>query len=141
MKTGTPIKVVACTLMFAALFFVSVRSAAEDPIPFNAMMQSAGAQPGVPPKPDANDASSQSATSSHASSGTGEFVAGGILLGTGLAVVTATVIVVALVHGSAGHDGRVYAGIGGGAGVAGAGVALIVVGNHKRSKKMKTVSH
>lgn len=141
MKTGTPIKFAACLLMFPALFFVCVRSAAQDSIPFNAMMQSAGAQPAVPPKPDAKDAASQSATSSHASNGTGEFVAGGILLGTGLAAVTATVIVVALVHGSAGHDGRVWAGIGGGAGVAGAGVALIVVGNHKRSKKIKTVGH
>lgn len=141
MRTRTPINFAACLLMFAALAVSSTRSFADDPIPFSAMIQSAGAQPAVPPMPDAQNASSQSAASSHAGSGTAEVVGGAILLGTGLAAVTVTVAVVAVLHGSYGHDGRVWAGIGGGAGIAGAGVTLIVIGNHKRSKNMKTAGH
>lgn len=104
----------------------------EGPVPFKALMQQAGAQPAIPPEPDAKDSSIQSAQSKQAHHGKAERVAGGVLLGTGVAVITATLVVVGAVHGSAGHDGRVWAGVGGGAGMTGAGVTLIVLGNRKR---------
>lgn len=95
-------------------------------------MQAAGAQPAIPPEPDTKDSSIQSTTSKQFNRGKAERVTGGVLLGAGVAVITATLVVVDAVHGSAGHDGRVWAGIGGGAGMSGAGVTLIVLGNRKR---------
>ena len=131
MKSGFPIKCLAYLLIVAA-FFNSMRTVAEDKIPFKAMMQSASGDPVTQPKPDAKDGSIQGSTSKHASGGKAERVTGGVLLAAGVAVITATLVVVSASHGSAGHPGRVWAGIGGGAGMTGAGVTLIVLGGHKR---------
>jgi|SRR5215831_4556957 len=131
MKTEFPIRYLAYLFIVAA-FINPMRAVGQDTIPFKAMMQSAGAEPAMPPKSDAKDGDIQSTVPKHANRGKAERVAGGVLLGTGIAVITTTLAVVAATHGSAGHPGRVWAGIGGGAGMTGAGVAFIVVGNHKR---------
>jgi len=132
MKTEFRIRYLAYLLIVAASVN-SMQAIAEDMIPFKAIMQSASAEPAMQPKPDAKEGDIQSTASKHANRGKTERVAGGILLGTGIAVITTTLAVVTATHGSAGHPGRVWAGIGGGAGMTGAGVTVIVVGNHKRS--------
>ena len=133
MKTEFHVRYVACSLMVAALLLTSMRAVAEDnTIPFKALMQSASAESTLPSKPDATDASSQNATSKHSDSGRTKRIVGGVLVGGGVAVITATLVVVSLVHGDAGHAGRVWAGVGGGAAMTGAGVALIVLGSQKR---------
>jgi hypothetical protein len=126
-------KLVAVTLLVVAMLCNCMLAVAENPVPFRALMQTAGAEPAAPPKPDAKDAFSKSTTSTN--SGKAERVTGGVLLGTGVAAITATLVIVSAAHGSAGHDGRVWAGIGGGAAMTGVGVSLIVLGSHKHSAK------
>jgi hypothetical protein len=125
-------KLVAVALLVLGMLCNAMLAMAEGPVPFRALMQTAGAEPAMPSKPDAKDSSIQSTTSKHANSGKAERVIGGVLLGTGVAVITTTFVLVAAGHGDAGHPGRVWAGIGGGAGMIGAGVTLIAFGSHKR---------
>ncbi len=125
-------KLVAVAFLVLGMLCNSALAMAEGPVPFRALMQTAGAEPAMPSKPDAKDSSIQSTTSKHANDGKAERIIGGVLLGTGVAVITTTVVVVSAVHGEAGHPGRVWAGIGGGAGMTGAGVTLIVLGSHRR---------
>jgi hypothetical protein len=122
-------KLVAVALLILGIPCNAMLAMAEGPVPFRALMQTAGAEPAMSSKPDAKDSST---TSKHANGGKAERVTGGVLLGTGVAVITTTVVLVSAVHGSAGHPGRVWAGIGGGAGMTGAGVTLIVLGSHRR---------
>jgi hypothetical protein len=125
-------KLVAVALLALGMLCNSTLAMAEGPLPFRALMQTAGAEPAMPSKPDAKDSSIQNTTSKHANGGKAERVTGGVLLGTGVAVITTTLVLVSA-GGDAGHSGRVWAGIGGGAGMTGAGVTLIVLGNHRRS--------
>lgn len=124
-------KLVAAVAL-VAIFCSSTLGMAEGPVPFKALMQEAGAQPAVSPRQDAKDSPVQSTQSKQTNRGKAERVTGGILLGTGVAVITTTLVLVGAAHGSAGHDGRVWAGVGGGAGISGVGVTLIVLGNRKR---------
>lgn len=125
-------KLVAVTLIVLAVLGNSMLAAAESPVPLKAWMQAPGADSSKPPQPDAKDQSFQSTSSRHANGGTAERVTGGVLLGTGVAVITTTLVVVGALHGSFGHPGRVWAGIGGGAALTGTGVTLIVLGSHKK---------
>ncbi len=125
-------KLVAVALLILGIPCNAMLAMAEGPVPFRALMQTAGAEPAMSSKPDAKDSSTQSTTSKHANGGKAERVTGGVLLGTGVAVITTTVVLVSAVQGSVGHPGRVWAGIGGGAGMTGAGVTLIVLGSHRR---------
>ncbi len=122
-------KLVAVALLILGIPCNAMLAMAEGPVPFRALMQTAGAEAAMP---DAQDSSIQSTKSKHANGGKGERVIGGVLLGTGVAVITTTVVLVSAGHGDAGHPGRVWAGIGGGAGMTGAGVTLIVLGSHRR---------
>ena len=126
-------KLVAVAFLVLGMLCNSTLAMAEGPVPFRALMKTAGAEPAMPSRPDAKDSSIQSTPSKHANGGKAERVIGGVLLGTGVAVITTTLVVVSAAHGDAGHPGRLWAGIGGGAGMIGAGVTLIVFGNHRRS--------
>src|SRR5579872_7608457 len=119
-------KLVTMAFLAAGVLCNSTLMLAEDPVPFKALMQQAGAQP-IPPRPEAKNGSIQSTASKPANHGKAERVTGAVLLGAGAATITATLVVVGAVHGSAGHTGRVWAGVGGGAGMAGVGVSLIVI--------------
>jgi hypothetical protein len=125
-------KLVAVALLILGIPCNAMLSMAEVPVPFRALMQTAVAEAAMPSKLDAKDSSIQSTTSKHANGGKAERVTGGVLLGTGVAVITTTLILVSAGHGDAGHPGRVWAGIGGGAGMTGVGVTLIVLGSHRR---------
>lgn len=125
-------KIVAVAFLILGMLCSSISAPAQGPVPFKKLMQNAGVQPAIPPKPHAKDASNQSTESKHAKSGKAERVTGAVLFGAGVATIATTLAVVGVVHGSAGHPGRVWAGVGGGAGMAGVGVTLIVLGNHKR---------
>lgn len=125
MKFVAAVSLVVAIFCSSTLAMARIRS-------IQAINAAAGAQPAIPPEPDTKDSSIQSTTSKQSNRGKAERVTGGVLLGAGVAVITATLVVVGAVHGSAGHDGRVWAGIGGGAGMSGAGVTLIVLGNRKR---------
>jgi hypothetical protein len=133
-KITLPIKLVTLALIGGFAFNPTI-AAAQNSVPIKAIMQSAGEQAAVPARQDANGAIGQGAASAHANGGKAERVTGGILLGSGIAVTTATLVVVSMLHGSFGHADRVWAGVGGGAAMTGAGITLIVLGNHKRTSK------
>lgn len=126
-------KLVTLAFLAAGILCNSTWSVAQSPVPFKALMQQAGAQPAIPSKPDPNGTSFQPTTPKPADHGKAERVTGAVLLGAGAATITATLVVVGALHGSAGHPGRVWAGVGGGSGMAGVGITLIVLGNHKKS--------
>ena len=125
-------KLVAVALLILGMPCNAMLAMAEGPVPLRAFMQTAGAEPAMPSGPDAKDSSNQGTTSKHANGGKAERVTGGVLLGTGVAVITTTLVLVSAGDGDAGHPGRVWAGIGGGAGMTGAGITLIVLGSHRR---------
>ena len=77
--------------MFAGLSISAASANAEEPIPFNAMMQSASAEPAIPPLHDAN-AQPAAATSLHPPMTTG----GKIVTGVGVAVAGIGVLVIAV---------------------------------------------
>ncbi len=125
-------KLVAVALLILGIPCNAMLAMAEGPVPFRALMQTAGAEPAMSSKPVAkivppralhrNMPMAERRNASPAES----------WLGTGVAVITTTVVLVSAVQGSAGHPGRVWAGIGGGAGMTGVGVTLIVLGSHRR---------
>jgi len=107
---------------------------AEGPVPFKALMQTAGTQPSVPSITDAKDQSTAIATQpAHKTPMTS---GGKIMTGVGIGFVAIGVVVIV---GTAGLSGwasssdrdKLY-GVGGGL-IAG-GVTLVVFGHHQRSK-------
>lgn len=121
-------KLIAVAFLVCGVLCNSVPMMAERPVPFRELMQSASAQPAVPAKPDTS-AYGQSAPSKKARTRKTERILGAVLLGTGVATIAATVVVVAAA-GDGGHPGRVVAGFAGGCGLMGGGVALIDLGSH-----------
>jgi hypothetical protein len=130
-------KLVAVALLVLGMLCNSMLAMAEGPVPFNALMQTAGAQPSVPPITDTKDKSTAlSAQPTHTRMTSG----GKIMTGTGIgmlvigvAAVGGTAIVRTALGGvtSAKEDALFATG---GALVAG-GVTLIVFGSHRRSAK------
>ncbi len=123
------IKYVAIALMSAGLFFSSVCAVAEGPIPFDAMMQPATAQPPVPSLQD-----SQSAAAHHSSDGGGQIAGGRAMVGVGLGVIFFSVLMAGM-SSTSGDKGKAYAAVGVGSAITAGGVALMVHGFHVRSQK------
>jgi hypothetical protein len=133
MKVTRPTRFLAMPLMVAGMFLSSELAVGEDPIPFDAMMQSASAPAAVPPKPDANSAAGQAVNTGKITlAGKAEIVGGYVLLGTGALTVGVTA---AINSGFKYSGGKVTALYAGGAAAAGVGVTLIVLGSHRHPKK------
>lgn len=131
---GSLIKFVVMPLMIAGMVFNSACAVAQDPIPFNAMMQPAGAQATMPPMPTAKDASGLQVQLGHTTkAGKAEIGVGFLLLGAGVLSIAATALVSSSDYKPSGaKTPALYAG---GAGAAAVGVTLIAFGFHKRSAK------
>jgi hypothetical protein len=128
-EVGPSIGYLVAPVVIGALLLNSLCAVAEDPIPFKAMMQSAGAQPAVPPTPDAQ--SQQANTGKITAVGKTEIVGGYVLLGAGAVTVALTA---AINSGFKFSGSKVTALYAGGGAAAGVGVTLIVLGFHRRSK-------
>jgi hypothetical protein len=127
------IRLFAVLVVVAGMLVHSMCAFAEDPVPFEAMMQSAGAPPAVPAKPDASAAASQPANAGKITAvGKTEIIGGYFLLGTGVLTIALTA---AINSGFKISGPKVPALYVGGAAAAGVGVTLVVLGFHRRSKK------
>jgi hypothetical protein len=126
-------KLVAVALLVLGMLCNSTLAMAEGPVPFSALMQPAGAQPGIPPITDARDQSTAVATQpAHPRRMT---TGGKIMTGAGIGMVA--IGGVALVGAALLQDwapaGKEAAGYATGAGLAAGGITLIVFGTHRRS--------
>jgi hypothetical protein len=130
-------KRVAVSFLMIGMLCNSMRTIAEGPIPFNAIMQSSGAQPAIPSASDAQNtprpAVSQQAP--HRPMTTG----GKVMVGVGIGFVGFGALLIAA--GTTVKDSDWFAsesravGFGGGAAFAGVGTTLIVFGWHRRTLK------
>jgi hypothetical protein len=125
-----PVRFFVLTLAIAAMLLNSTAAAAEDPIPFKAMMQSASAPTPVPPKPDAGQSTNNGKITP---GGKGE-IAGGIAL-TIIGAGTLGIAALFSAYGGKGDTGRFVAAYAGGAGATVGGITLIILGSNRRSKK------
>ena len=133
-RMRSTVKLFAVPLMIAGMFLNSACAVAEDPIPFNAMMQSASAQAAVPPMAAANSASTQPLNAGHVTNGgKAEIIGGFVLFGAGILTITATSFLNS--SGPAPQGGKSLGLYAGGAGIAAAGITLVAFGFHKRSTK------
>jgi hypothetical protein len=130
-KINSPMRLVAAALI-AGISFNPVIAAAQNPVPFKAMMQSAGAEPAVPPMPDT---SKQTARAGQMTGGAKvEIGVGAFLIAAGATSLALTALLTRDGWG-AGIPGKTAAGYaGGGAAVIG-GVTLITLGCRKRPAK------
>ncbi len=126
-------KLAAVAFLVLGVLCNSTLAMAEGPVPFSALMQHAGAQPGIPPIADAKDqstaVSTQPAHPSRMTSG------GKVMIGIGIGMVA--IGGVALVGSALLNDwapaGKEAAGWATGGGLAAGGITLIVFGSHRRS--------
>jgi len=133
MKIQHRIKIFAVPFIVIGLLLNSVAVIAQDPIPFNAMMQSAGAPAAVPPKPDSDAAANQKSNAGKITSGgKAEIVGGVVLFATGVLTVTATALLAGAKANVGSKGMALYVG---GSGVAVVGVTLIALGSNRRHKK------
>jgi hypothetical protein len=129
MRINSSIKFVAVPLMSAGMFLSSLSAVAENPIPFKAMMQSAGAQAPVPPKPTGQQVNQGPITST----GKAEIGAGFLLVGAGIVTITATALLNSSNFNPAGPKTPLLYGVG--AGATAAGVTLVALGFHKHKAR------
>jgi hypothetical protein len=130
-------KIAAVLLLVLGILSTSMLAVAEGPIPFSALAKSAGVQPSIPPMPDAQ--SSSTATAVLPPQSRPMTHSGKVLVGVGIGVVA---VGAALIGIGASTKSSVIAGsqiravgFGAGAGFAGIGLTLIVIGTNKRVKK------
>lgn len=134
---GVVDELIGVSCLIVGMLCCSTLAVAESPIPFNALMQAAAAQTAVPPMPDARSNSTAATTQS---TNRGPMTSGGrVMTGVGIALlgVGAGLIGVGASvneHGIGGSEVRSI-GMGAGAGFAGIGIALIILGTHKRKAK------
>jgi hypothetical protein len=126
-------KLLAVALLVFGMLCNSVLATAEDPVPFRALMQAAGAQPNVPRISDAKD---QSTAVSTQPSHTPHMTTGGkAMIGVGIGMLAIGGVVILTTNSVSGlttsTDKAALYGAGGGA-MAG-GAVLIVLGAHRRS--------
>lgn len=125
-RIGASIRFVVVPLMSAAVLLSSVGAVAEGPIPFKAMMQSAGAQSAVPPK---SQSGQQVQPGPITSAGKAEIAGGFLLVGVGIITITATAVLNTSGYTAAGAKTPALYGVG--AGAAAVGVTLIALGFHR----------
>lgn len=130
MRINSSIKFVAVPLMSAGIFLSSLSAVAENPIPFKAMMQTAGAQAAVPPKPQSGQ---QVQPGSISNAGKAEIGAGFLLVGAGIVTITATALLNSSNFNPAGPKTPLLYGVG--AGATAAGVTLVALGFHKHKAR------
>jgi hypothetical protein len=126
-------KRIAVALLILGMLCNAALATAEGPVPFKALMQTAGAQPSLPPMTDAKDqstaVSTQPAHRPPMSSG-GKVMTGigiGMLaIGGGVVVGTAAL---GNCYGCSSHRAELY---GAGSGIMAGGAILVVLGNHRR---------
>jgi hypothetical protein len=125
-------KLVAVALSILGMLLSSTSAMAEGPVPFSALMQTAGAQPDVPPMTDAagkaTPLSTPQAAPPHMTSG------GKVMVGAGIGMVAIgglVVMMTGLMHDWASPSRQTALYVGGG-GMAAGGVTLIVFGKHRR---------
>lgn len=115
-------------LLVLGLLSPSVFGAAQEPVPFKALMQPAATYQSVPPTGNQSAQSpAQTAPVAHTSH------RGKVFIGTGIGMVALGGGVLALTGISWGSSSKKDAGYAAGGGLAGVGVALIVIGVHRRS--------
>ena len=139
---GSSIKSLAVPLMCAGMFLSSLNTAAQDPIPFKAMMQSASEQAAVPSRSDAGvDAQTASGQQSSPNPKTGPITAAGRTeIGVGFLLIAAgvaTISITALLRSSgfspsASKTSGLYVA---GAGATAGGVTLIALGFHRHKAR------
>jgi hypothetical protein len=128
-RLAPSIRFVAVMLISAGIVLSSMSAVAEGPIPFNAMMQTGGAQAAVPAKPSGQQASPGPITNT----GKTEIGAGLFLFAAGVATISITALLnTGGFKPSSGKSSALYA-VGGGA-TAG-GVTLIALGFHRRKPR------
>jgi hypothetical protein len=128
---GATMKHLAALLLIAGILCSSTFASAQAVVPFKTLMQSGGAQPGVPPMQ--NPAAATQPPRPHMTRG------GKLEMGIGIGLVGLGGVFIA--GGASVSDSDWFAGetravgYGGGAALAGAGVTLIYLGTHRRSTK------
>lgn len=130
-STASWIKYLAASLMIVGLLLNSASAAAEDPVSFRALVQSASAPPPVPP---AQNPLAQPPSRSHITAGgKTEIGIGFLCLGAGVATIAATALVNS--SGFKPSGAKTPALYAAGAGASAGGVTLIAFGFHKRSAR------
>lgn len=132
-------RVMTVVLACCAILSNSALAIGQGPVPFRAMMQSAGTSPVANPIPtgDSNQSPAVSTMTTHIGpltpKGKGMIIGGIVLVAVG-AVVVAADAAFGSAMGTSGVEGRTAAAYCGGIAVAGTGVTLIVFGGRNRSK-------
>jgi hypothetical protein len=127
-------KLVTVALLVVGMLSNSILVMAEDPVPFRALMQTAGAQPATTPIA----ASQNQSTAVSTQPARRPMTSGGkIMTGAGLALCVAggVVLVGAAVLNSLASPSHKAEAYGAGSGAVAGGVILIVLGDHRRSAK------
>lgn len=141
-RFGSSIKCMTVPLMCAGMILSSLNAAAQDSIPFRAMMQSASAQAAVPWRsvagPDAQTASGQQAspnpkTGPITAAGKTEIGVGFLLIGAGVVTVSLTAALNSSGFKPSGVKTPALYAAGGGA--MAVGVTLIALGFHRHRAK------
>jgi hypothetical protein len=126
-------KLIAVTVLVLGMLSDSMSAMAEGPVPFRAIMQTAGAQPSVSPL--TNDQDKSTALSSKPVHRPRMTSGGRIMTGAGIAMLASGALVIAgtaVVQDWASPSKKAGLFVGGG-GLAATGTVLIVLGSHRRS--------
>jgi hypothetical protein len=122
-------KLVAVALLVTAMLCNSTLALAAGPVPFSALMRTAGEPPAIPPLTDDQSKSTQPPHATHMTTG-GKVMTG---VGIGMMAIGGVVLIGTAVFSgwaSSSDKAKLY---GAGAGTLGGGVVLIVLGAHQRS--------
>ena len=124
-------KLVAVALLVVGMLCNSMLAMAEGPVPFRALMQTAGAQPTTTPIAASQDQSTAVSTqpADRPMTSGGKIMTG---TGLGLCVVGVVVLVTAAVLNSLASPSRKAEAYGGGGGAVVGGAILVVLGSHHR---------
>ena len=122
-------KLVAVSLLVLGMLCNSMLAMAEGPVPFHALMQSAGSPPSVPPINGARDKalSTQPARPPHMTRG------GKVMTGIGMFAIGGVVVIGTALLDWGPHTAKVDAGYATGGGLTAGGITLFVLGYHRRS--------
>lgn len=129
-RSSLSIKFLAAMLMGVAVLLSSLSAVAEDPIPFKAMMQSAGTQTPVPPKPQAGQ---QVQPAPITNVGKTEIVGGFLLIAVGVATMSITALLTS--GGPRPSGAKTPALYAAGGGATAAGVTLVILGSHRHKAR------
>lgn len=129
-------KLAAAALLVLGMLCNLTLAMAEDPVPFSALMQPAGARPAIPPITDAtkdqSTAVSTQPTHPHRMTTGGKIMTG---VGIGMVAIGGVALAGAALLEDWAPAGKEAAGYATGCGLAAGGITLIVFGTHHRSAR------